>query len=880
MLFLWRTRVLLLLLLCLASQQSDGRARMVETREMDCSSNCSQQGLPCRVEKECDWWCTAYNATQCPQTPSKPSIKRLEPFVFQSGDGENAKYHLGLNITWEPPDDGSIVFVRGFQIRVMSSNSDDLGWNYCVTLNITGAKLSMVAPKRKFYYNCFGKDPDNPKIFLPGKTYHIVLYSKPEQGPGHKDQNVSRNITMPDCDRPGMEKVEECKKVTPNNWTPAYINVSVEGSTVNVTFDPAPSTFIFEGYFVWLEPTGNKGEKMELQTTTNNVLFQDVPNGRYTVQLRLKKEECDCTLSMTVRPFSVQGPTTTPYPTTTPPTTTGSVTTTGSLTTTSFLTTTGFPTLTTVTIGPTGVDPTRLMVAVVGSLAGVLVAGVLLFLMWRRAKLRTGTETCNLPDDEQPDGNAITTAINNGVRRIAQRQRPGDSEGASGQDEGSTEALLPKRPERSPAAPGRTNHFSVIPVLLIYSHDHPLHEAAVRAFAAFLRQTCGCDVTLDDYCMQSIARLGKIPWLCGQIERAKRVIVVCSKGTKRIWEDIVNAEPSVMSRYAPPCGDMVRPAIHLISSEFHRQSTFEKYITAYFRYSSEEDVPRALNVGNNYMLMKHFEELYLHLLRWDRRPARPDITLPELGEDRYHLSEAGGKLKRCIDEMTAFQTAHPTWFQDTQGSSQACGGGDDTCLQPYYSHGSHSNGQQHDFGGFYSSPQDGQSRNYGYDADYERSSVSLVAPSDVSIRDNRPFHAQHVTGQWDVLRRDFSEPGGRTPDTVPPCEATCTNSPPVMNNVVPNGGVAEGHANQSASPTGGVLGPQQTESDDISTARNLTGPNLHFSPSVFLLEKHVQQFRGDGDKNTGSYPSVSRGGQASEDEGIDTLVSQGRVTDV
>ncbi|XP_019633488.1 PREDICTED: LOW QUALITY PROTEIN: interleukin-17 receptor A-like [Branchiostoma belcheri] len=729
MLFLWRTRVLLLLLLCLASQQSDGRARMVETREMDCSSNCSQQGLPCRVEKECDWWCTAYNATQCPQTPSKPSLKRPEPFVFQSGDGENAKYHLGLNITWEPPDDGSIVFVRGFQIRVMSRNSDDLGWNYCVTLNITGAKLSMVAPKRKFYYNCFGKDPDNPKIFLPGKTYHIVLYSKPEQGPGHKDQNVSRDITMPDCDRPGMEKVEECK---------AYINVSVNGSTVNVTFDPAPSTFIFDGYFVWLKPTGDKGEERELQTTTSNVLFQDVPNGRYTVKLRLKKRECDCIDSMTVRPFIVQ----------------------------------------------------------------------------------------------------------------------------------------------APAAPGRTNHFSVIPVLLIYSHDHPLHETAVRAFAAFLRQICGCDVTLDDYCMQSIARLGKIPWLCGQIERAKRVIVVCSKGTKRIWEDIVNAEPSVMSRYAPPCGDMVRPAIHLISSEFHRQSTFEKYITAYFRYSSEEDVPRALNVGNNYMLMKHFEELYLHLLRWDRRPARPDIALPELGEDRYHLSEAGGKLKRCIDEMTAFQTAHPTWFQDSQGSSQACGGGDDTCLHPYYSHGSHGNGQQHDFGGFYSSPQlDGQSRNYGYDADYERSSVSLVAPSDVSIRDNRPFGAQHVTDQSrDVFRREFSESGGRTPDTVPPCEATFTNSPPVMNNVVPNGGVAEGHTHHSE-PAGDVV-PEPTESDDISTARNLTGPNLHFSPSVFLLEKHVQQFRGDGDRNAGGYPSVSRGGQASEDEGIDTLVSQGRVTDV
>eukprot|EP00058_Branchiostoma_floridae_P011809 XP_002597297.1 hypothetical protein BRAFLDRAFT_66438 [Branchiostoma floridae] len=686
MMLLWRTPVLLLLLLCLASQRSEGaraqrkrkKSNRLETRDMDCSWNCSQQGLPCRVKKECGWWCNAYNNTHCPETPAKPVLhgRGAEPFVFQSGDGESAKYHLGLNVTWEPPDDGSIVFVRGFQVHVMSMNAKDIGWTDCVTLNITGAKLSMADPKRVFYFNCFESEPGIPKRFLPGEKYHIVLYSKPEQGPRHMDQNVSVDITMPDCNARGMEDVEECKG------------------------------------------------------------------------------------------------------------------------------------------------------------------------------------TCTPEDGARPDGSSAV-AINN--------VRPGD---VDDDDSSSTVALLQDRP---PAT-----NFSVMPVLLIYSHDHRLHEATVRAFAAFLRQQCGCDVTLDDYCMESIARRGKIPWLCQQIKKAKRVILVCSEGTKRIWKDIENAEPLHQPPHPLPCGDMVRPAIYLVTAEFYKSSTFDKYITAYFSYSSEQDVPSALNVGNNYMLMKHFEELYFHLLRWTHRPARPDITMPELGEDQYHLSEAGGELKRCIDEMTAFQAAHPTWFQDSQGSSQACGGGEDTGVQPHNGTpsdvlditGRHDN---HRFGGlYYGSQPDGQCRN-DHDYDYDPSPESLVSSFNVSMTNelgmqvNGHFRGQPMIDQSMAgMRRDFSD-----------LDAVCTVPPPPVRNsvdtrmVVPNGGVMEGHANRRASPARAV-GHQTIQSgdtSDYSVIPNLATPNPFISPSVALLARHVQQAQ------------ATQGGQASEDEGLGTL-NVSRTTDV
>ncbi|XP_078596280.1 interleukin-17 receptor A-like [Branchiostoma floridae x Branchiostoma japonicum] len=872
MMLLWRTPVLLLLLLCLASQRSEGarahrkrkKSNRLETRDMDCSWNCSQQGLPCRVKKECSWWCNAYNNTHCPETPSKPVLRGAEPFVFQSGDGESAKYHLGLNVTWEPPDDGSIVFVQGFQVHVMSRNDEDFGWNDCVTLNITGAKLSMVDPKRVFYYNCFESEPGSPKIFQPGKKYDIVLYSKPEQGPQHKDQTVSVNITMPDCESPGMENVEECKEVKPKDWIPAYINVSVNGSTVNVTFDPAPSTFIFDGYFVWLKHDKDGRVEMEQETKVNNASFLRVPGGKYKVTLRLKKLECNCYDSSSLS-FTVQGPTTTPSP----------------YTTTQFLTTTLRPAettittvtttetaITTVTIGPTAVDPTRMLVAIVGSLAGVLVAGVLVFLMWRRTKHQTGT--CTPEDGARPDDNGISAVAINNVngmlqhfQRIARCQRPGDA----CNDDDSTVALLPDRP---PAT-----NFSVMPVLLIYSHDHRLHEATVRAFAAFLRQQCGCDVTLDDYCMESIASRGKIPWLCQQIKKAKRVILVCSEGTKRIWKDIENAEPWPQPPHPLPCGDMVRPAIYLVTAEFYKSSTFDKYITAYFSYSSEQDVPSALNVGNNYMLMKHFEELYFHLLRWTHRPARPDITMPELGEDQYHLSEAGGELKRCIDEMTAFQAAHPTWFQDSQGSSQACGGGEDTGVQPHYGGPSDvpdCRGRQdsHSFGGlYYGSQPDGQCRN-DHDYDYDANPESLVSSFNVSMTNelgmqvNGHFRGQPMIDQSMAgMRRDFSD-----------LDAVCTVPPPPVRNsvdtrmVVPNGEVMEGHANRRASPTRAV-GHQTIQSDDTSdySVTNLATPNPFISPSVALLARHVHQAQ------------ATQGGQASEDEGLGTLYVS-RTTDV
>ncbi|XP_066285670.1 uncharacterized protein [Branchiostoma lanceolatum] len=534
------------------------------------------------------------------------------------------------------------------------------------------------------------------------------------------------------------------------------------------------------------------------------------------------------------------GPTTTPGTTTTLPVTTPAPST--------------ETTITAVTVGPTGADSTRMLVAIVGCLAGVLVAGVLLFLMWRRSKLPE--DSCHLQGDAVPH-----RTFNNGL-----------------QQEGSTVPLLMDTEQRDSfsAAPETMNNFSVHPVLLIYSHDHPLHEATVRAFAAFLRQQCGCDVTLDDYCMQSIQRRGKIPWLCRQIEKAERVIVVCSKGTKRIWEDIVKAELSVLSPYAPPCGDMVRPAIHLITAEFHGHSTFEKYITAYFSYSSEEDVPRALNVGNNYILMKHFEELYIHLLRWNRRPARPDFALPELGEDQYHQSEAGGKLKRCIDEMTAFQAAHPTWFQDSQGSGQACGGGEDTGLQPHYSSTPgdvpDSRGQQYTSNHFTrphhaSQSQSRRDNNYDYEMSPESSDspciVSTPDKTELDVHCNGPSRAQPMTGQSrDAVRPDISGPGGRRPD------ATYTYSLPVMNTVdtllIPNG-----HANRRTAPTRAVGGPQSIESEGTSdySVPNRTVPNLVISPSVALLARHVEQFQ------------ATQGG-ASEDEGIDTLASRDRMTDV
>ncbi|XP_035677791.1 interleukin-17 receptor A-like [Branchiostoma floridae] len=820
MMLLWRTPVLLLLLLCLASQRSEGaraqrkrkKSNRLETRDMDCSWNCSQQGLPCRVKKECGWWCNAYNNTHCPETPAKPVLhgRGAEPFVFQSGDGESAKYHLGLNVTWEPPDDGSIVFVRGFQVHVMSMNAKDIGWTDCVTLNITGAKLSMADPKRVFYFNCFESEPGIPKRFLPGEKYHIVLYSKPEQGPRHMDQNVSVDITMPDCNARGMEDVEECKD--PEHWKPAYINVSTEDSTVNVTFEPAPLTYTIDGYFVWLEPVKD-GQEMYQETKVNNCSFPGVPDGTYKVKLRLKMRDCDC-YDLLSLPFTVKGPTT----------------------------------------PPSEVDFTQLLVAIGGSFAGVLVTGVLVFLMWRRAKLQTGT--CTPEDGARPDGSSAV-AINN--------VRPGD---VDDDDSSSTVALLQDRP---PAT-----NFSVMPVLLIYSHDHRLHEATVRAFAAFLRQQCGCDVTLDDYCMESIARRGKIPWLCQQIKKAKRVILVCSEGTKRIWKDIENAEPWPQPPHPLPCGDMVRPAIHLVTAEFYKSSTFDKYITAYFSYSSEQDVPSALNVGNNYMLMKHFEELYFHLLRWTHRPARPDITMPELGEDQYHLSEAGGELKRCIDEMTAFQAAHPTWFQDSQGSSQACGGGEDTGVQPHNGTpsdvlditGRHDN---HRFGGlYYGSQPDGQCRN-DHDYDYDPSPESLVSSFNVSMTNelgmqvNGHFRGQPMIDQSMAgMRRDFSD-----------LDAVCTVPPPPVRNsvdtrmVVPNGGVMEGHANRRASPARAV-GHQTIQSgdtSDYSVIPNLATPNPFISPSVALLARHVQQAQ------------ATQGGQASEDEGLGTL-NVSRTTDV
>ncbi|XP_062865044.1 interleukin 17 receptor A1a [Trichomycterus rosablanca] len=221
----------------------------------------------------------------------------------------------------------------------------------------------------------------------------------------------------------------------------------------------------------------------------------------------------------------------------------------------------------------------------------------------------------------------------------------------------------------TPLPPPPTPITTKQPVLIIYSRDHPKYTEIVLKLCAFLRAKCGTEVYLDLLDTASIGAMGRLPWIEFQMRRIEqssgKVMVLCSQGMQAKWGAICGG-PRVHLRedVCSTMGDMLTPALQLITPDMQRPASHGKYLVAYFEdVSAEYDVPSMFDVAVKYKLMKHFEELFFRVLDQEKYQQGRVHTIEGIGIDEYFNCPSGKALRDAIETFQAYQLENPDWFE-------------------------------------------------------------------------------------------------------------------------------------------------------------------------------------------------------------------------
>uniref|UniRef100_A0A8C1JK30 Interleukin-17 receptor D n=1 Tax=Cyprinus carpio TaxID=7962 RepID=A0A8C1JK30_CYPCA len=207
------------------------------------------------------------------------------------------------------------------------------------------------------------------------------------------------------------------------------------------------------------------------------------------------------------------------------------------------------------------------------------------------------------------------------------------------------------------------------------SRDCPKHLAVIQSFAFFLQDFCGCEVALDLWEHLEICKQGQMSWLSRRIDEAHFIITVCSKGLKYFVEKRHrkgkatskenNREPTASDSAGNR--DLFIVATAMIAEkikEVHQKSSdLSRFMSVYFDYSHESDVPTSLRLAPKYKLMDQLPLLFarLHsrqLSLTDREPQPPNVS-----KRNYFRSKSGRSLYVAICNMHQHIEQEPDWFE-------------------------------------------------------------------------------------------------------------------------------------------------------------------------------------------------------------------------
>ncbi|KAJ3612439.1 hypothetical protein NHX12_020715 [Muraenolepis orangiensis] len=557
------------------------------------SSNCSQQGLRCKVTtNNCMGRRTSDKTEYIPGAP-----EALEASWETHWDPLGNAFPL-LYARWKIRDDGSISYLKGTELLVLqTSTNQDLCVRYSFFQRLTSR--NPVGEKWSFSVaSVMGE---------PGQTYLLSVFNLPKPEPLHSGYDISREITIPDCQDPRMRMSKFCME-SGSLWTP-NITQEMDSHTLSVGFN---ADRLAERYrvFVWCQ-TSQQHKDVDMKNMTSlNMEFtvQDWPQSCCTASIEIQPffPKClnDCTRRR--KSFSICNATNA---------------------------TKNHP-------APDSASMPILTYQLIWFGFVFLCVALTLYVILKPKKL----------------GRRFKTFINNTVP-CSHHTGAIDPSSSSlpSQPINEERILMGVQPPK---------------LLVIYSQDHPLYRAVVLKLCAFLKAKCGTDVLVDLLDTTMVGMVGTVCWLEWQRRQLKhpndKILILCSPGVQAKWRAMCGEQRVLLREdVLSPNEDLLVPFLHLFLPNIHRPAALGKYIVAYFDdVSGERDVPSVFDIAVKYRLMKHFEELYFRILEMEKyQPGRVN-HIEGIGKEEYFNCPSGKALRDAIEAFRAYQRENPDWFQD------------------------------------------------------------------------------------------------------------------------------------------------------------------------------------------------------------------------
>uniref|UniRef100_A0A672G095 Interleukin-17 receptor D n=1 Tax=Salarias fasciatus TaxID=181472 RepID=A0A672G095_SALFA len=221
------------------------------------------------------------------------------------------------------------------------------------------------------------------------------------------------------------------------------------------------------------------------------------------------------------------------------------------------------------------------------------------------------------------------------------------------------------------------------------SSESSNHSAALNAerpwprpksFAYFLQDFCNCEVVLDLWEHLEMCKEGQMSWLSRQLDDANFIITVCSKGLRYFVEKKSRRGKTPVSRRSTGSssspagasgGDMFIVGVAMIAEKLRLAKQMEggaaqelsRYMTVYFDYSTESDIPTMLSLAPRFKLMDQLPQLFSRL--HSGQSGLSDREPPPLNVSRrnYFRSKSGRSLYVSICNMHQHISQNPDWFE-------------------------------------------------------------------------------------------------------------------------------------------------------------------------------------------------------------------------
>ncbi|XP_072050658.1 uncharacterized protein [Amphiura filiformis] len=203
----------------------------------------------------------------------------------------------------------------------------------------------------------------------------------------------------------------------------------------------------------------------------------------------------------------------------------------------------------------------------------------------------------------------------------------GQSQFPTGQDETPAESILLHNTitgycDRTPKYKKR--------ILLLYLDDDDKHVNTVYCLREVLKQKCCCNpvIMLDDH----PPHIPFSPWFENEKKQADKIIIIFSKKA-RVYPDVLLKK----REHAPV--DKFWLAFKSCAADFDRNST-DKFLIAYFDYSSRGDVISTMDHGAVYELPRQLDKLMFQIHGINPSGPRHNYKAPELDLDHHATNDA------------------------------------------------------------------------------------------------------------------------------------------------------------------------------------------------------------------------------------------------